>query len=835
MSKRYALLVGISRYGEGLQPIPSALLDVEKMAEVLLDPELGGIEDPNLQVLRDPGRTELASAIESFYADKEANDLLVLYFSGHGFRDDDRQLLLSSAESKKVQPDGKIRVQRATTLTAAEVRGFMERSRCKRQVVILDCCFSGAFAEGLMAKDEGPMEIEGMLGGKGRAILTSSDAIETSRAPEDGDGLSVYTRFLVEGIQTGAADRSGRGWLDPEDLHLYAKSRVLEVAPSMTPQFFPTREGHSIRVCRVRREPSVAYRQKVQELAESRRGKISTAGLEILADLAGELGLTAETAGQIEEEVLQPFRDYSAKLERYRLAAKATLEAGGSQANGLSSQDREELKELEQRLKLRPEDVEALHNKLEIKEEGQAEHLSRAPSTAPSSSPGEATSRVQMWISERSRSRPLIEEADRIRALIQGPGRPGSPSGGLPTASVSEPGAPGKTNLSRSAGGAERIYEVSRDLGLDIRDVLAAAEKLSIPARSHSSSISHEEAVRIRALIRRQGVPSGGPTTASASATVAPGKTILSVKKALSQPPAHSASSTPLIQIPVTKGWMVREGNQWQKKEAPIRVKGFREELAKGIAITMIQIPEGQFLMGAPDHEAGSSFLERPQRIVKLKGFFMSQTPVTQAQWRIVASWPRIEMELEQDPSCFKGINRPVEQVNWLEAMEFCRRMSHRSRISYILPSEAQWEYACRAGTLTPFSYGETLTSDFANYDGTSPYPDISGSVGIKRGETVDAASFLGNDWGLQDMHGGVWEWCLDSYQQTAYETAPADGSAFYASARGLKVVRGGSWVNTSVDCRSAARRSLHLDESESISGFRLVSVPHSSIPDASS
>ncbi len=113
---------------------------------------------------------------------------------------------------------------------------------------------------------------------------------------------------------------------------------------------------------------------------------------------------------------------------------------------------------------------------------------------------------------------------------------------------------------------------MSRDLGLDNKDVLDAAEKLAIPARSHSSSISHEEAARIRALIRRQGVPSGGPTTASASATAAPGKTIFSVKKAPSQPPAPSASSTPLIQIPVTKGWLVQEGNQWQKKEAPITV-----------------------------------------------------------------------------------------------------------------------------------------------------------------------------------------------------------------------------------------------------------------------
>jgi formylglycine-generating enzyme required for sulfatase activity len=675
MAKRYALLVGISRYGEGLQPIPSALLDVEKMAEVLLDPELGCIEEPNLQVLRDPGRTELASAIESFYADKEANDVLVLYFSGHGFRDDDRQLLLSSAESKKVQPDGKSRVQRATTLTAAEVRGFMERSRCKRQVVILDCCFSGAFAEGLMAKDEGPMEIEGMLGGKGRAILTSSDAIETSRAPEAGDGLSVYTRFLVEGIQTGAADRQRRGWLDPEDLHLYAKSRVLEVAPSMTPQFFPTREGHSIRVCRVRREPSVAYRQKVQELAESRRGKISPAGREILAVLSAELGLTSETAGQIEAEVLQPFRDYAAKLERYLSAAKATLEAGGSQANGLSSQDREELKELEQRLKLGAADVEAIHHELGI----------QADAPGPSQAP--------------------------------------------------QPSAP---------------------------------------------STSSEKAVAL-----------------------------------------------PLIQIPATKGWLVREGNQWQKKEAPITVPGFQEELAEGIAITMIHIPAGEFLMGSPESEKERFVSEGPQHRVKLPSFFLGQTPVTQAQWKVVAGWPKVERDLEPDPSHFKGATRPVEQVSWEEAMEFCRRLSQRSQRTkrdYSLPSEAQWEYACRSGTATPFAFGETLTPDLANYDGNVTYG--TGPKGNNREQTISVGSFPANAWGLQDMHGNVWEWCLDTWHDS-YNGAPIDGSPWGSPGdQGERLLRGGSWLGLPRGCRSANRTLIQPDDALNSIGFRVVCLP---------
>jgi formylglycine-generating enzyme required for sulfatase activity len=761
MAKRHALLIGISRYGEGLQPIPSALLDVEKMAEVLLDPELGGIEEPHLQVLRDPGRTELASAIESFYADKEVNDLLLLYFSGHGFRDDDRQLLLSSAESKKVQPDGKSRVQRATTLTAAEVRGFMERSRCKRQVVILDCCFSGAFAEGLMAKDEGPMEIEGMLGGKGRAILTSSDAIETSRAPEAGDGLSVYTRFLVEGIQTGAADRQRRGWLDPEDLHLYAKSRVLEVAPSMTPQFFPTREGHSIRVCRVRREPSVAYRQKVQELAESRRGKISPAGREILADLAAELGLTSETAGQIEAEVLQPFRDYAAKLERYLSAAKATLEAGGSQ--GLSSQDREELKELEQRLKLGAADVATIHHELGIQAD------------APGASQGRKLAAPANRQEQLDATRRKFYEFNR-RLISKKP----SEDCGLGSSQIRDISV-------GDSGGAEnpeqQPVKTSHDMDWRSQRLAAIKERLERKDAEHQRTRGGDFGVE----------PATNPA---------------------------KADNLPLIQIPASKGWLVREGNQWWKKEAPITVPGFLEELAERIAITMIQIPAGEFLMGSTESERERSESEGTQHHVNLPSFFLGQTPVTQGQWKVVASWPKVKMDLKPDPSEFKEANRPVEQVSWDEAMEFCRRLSQRTKREYNLPSEAQWEYACRASTTTPLAFGETLTPELANYNGNFTYG--TGPKGIYREETSAVGSFPANAWGVQDMHGNVREWCLDIWHDS-YNGAPIDGTPWGSTGdQGGRLLRGGSWGSGPTFCRSAFREWWHREGRVSLIGFRL-------------
>lgn len=150
------------------------------------------------------------------------------------------------------------------------------------------------------------------------------------------------------------------------------------------------------------------------------------------------------------------------------------------------------------------------------------------------------------------------------------------------------------------------------------------------------------------------------------------------------------ATARPLIQIHTTAGWVVREGNEWQKKEKPITVSGYQEKLAENIAITMIQIPAGEFQMGSPEKEAARKSYEGPQHQVKLESFSMGQIPVTQAQWQVVAGWPKQQLELKDQLSRFQGANRPVERVSWEEAVEFCRRLSVQTGRDYTFPSEAQ-------------------------------------------------------------------------------------------------------------------------------------------------
>jgi formylglycine-generating enzyme required for sulfatase activity len=247
--------------------------------------------------------------------------------------------------------------------------------------------------------------------------------------------------------------------------------------------------------------------------------------------------------------------------------------------------------------------------------------------------------------------------------------------------------------------------------------------------------------------------------------------------------------------------------------------------------------------MGSPAGEEGRDWygdlydalkgvnVEGPQHQVKIPPFLMGKYPVTQAQWKAVAALPKVERNLKADPANFKGDNRPVELVSWDDTVEFCQRISKHTGRKYRLPSEAEWEYACRAGTTTPFHFGSTITTDVANYRGTDweykgkTYPGSygQGPKGAYRQQTTDVGRFSANAFGLYDMHGNVWEWCLDHWHNT-YDGAPIDGSAWLSSGESnLRLLRGGSWCRLPSYCRSAGRVGLARAFLYYVIGFRLV------------
>jgi formylglycine-generating enzyme required for sulfatase activity len=270
----------------------------------------------------------------------------------------------------------------------------------------------------------------------------------------------------------------------------------------------------------------------------------------------------------------------------------------------------------------------------------------------------------------------------------------------------------------------------------------------------------------------------------------------------------------------------------WRLERRSLQVPAYRQGLTDGVELTMVQIPAGSFQMGSPEDEPERLEREGPQHQVSLPSFFMAQTPITQAQWSAVASWRPVGRDLKVKPAPFEGLNRPVEQVSWQEAQEFCLRLNERFNkrpghgFSYGLPSEAQWEYACRAGSTTPFHFGATLTPELANYDGNYTYAD--GPKGPYRQETTDVATFPANQWGLHDMHGNVWEWCADHWHDS-YNFAPDNHLPWSipgAPEDHPRLLRGGSWCSHPRYCRSACRFHLQPGYVDDDVGLRVVCLP---------
>jgi formylglycine-generating enzyme required for sulfatase activity len=246
----------------------------------------------------------------------------------------------------------------------------------------------------------------------------------------------------------------------------------------------------------------------------------------------------------------------------------------------------------------------------------------------------------------------------------------------------------------------------------------------------------------------------------------------------------------------------------------------FTQQLSGEVTLEMVSIPRGSFIMGSSIKEGHTD--ERPQHIVTLQAFFMGKYPVTQAQWKAVASLPQVNRALNPNPSKFKGANLPVENVSWHEVQEFCARLSEKTGREYRLPSEAEWEYACRAGTSTPFNFGKSLNTQLANCNINNYHPIEA--IGKYYKQTTPVGSFgVANDFGLYDMHGQIWEWCADPWHKN-YDGAPTDGTVWqFGGDVHRRVLRGGSWSFSPESCRSASRSWNEPEGGLRVCGFRVV------------
>ncbi|MEG4343768.1 formylglycine-generating enzyme family protein [Microcoleus sp. A003_D6] len=247
------------------------------------------------------------------------------------------------------------------------------------------------------------------------------------------------------------------------------------------------------------------------------------------------------------------------------------------------------------------------------------------------------------------------------------------------------------------------------------------------------------------------------------------------------------------------------EGKENSRRKSFARF--FPEDLGKGVMLEMVYIPGGTFMMGSPATEENKYDREDPQHQVTVPTFFAGKYPITQAQWQAV---------MGNNPSYFKlkGEKLPVEEVSWEMAVEFCVKLSQNTGQKYRLLNEAEWEYACRAGTTTPFYFGENITPKLVHYHRYRSYANAPANVG----------SFLPNAFGLYDMHGTVWEWCSDRWHDS-YNGAPTDGSSWETGTSEWRVQRGGSWKLCEDFCRSTSRNGGSARDSVQDVGFRVALV----------
>jgi sulfatase modifying factor 1 len=233
------------------------------------------------------------------------------------------------------------------------------------------------------------------------------------------------------------------------------------------------------------------------------------------------------------------------------------------------------------------------------------------------------------------------------------------------------------------------------------------------------------------------------------------------------------------------------------------------QPFTNSFGMKFVWIPPGNFVMGSPNSEAERSDDEIQHKVTLSKGFYMAVHLVTQEQWQAV---------MGNNPSHFKGEKSlPVDQVSWGDCQEFIKKLREKDKKPYRLPTEAEWEFCCRAGTKTPFHFGDTISTEQANYNGDFTYGD--GKKGVCRKKTTPVGSFPANASGLHDMHGNVWQWCQDWYGDYPQNDVVDPQGAEKGESR---VLRGGSWDDSPGYCRSAYRYGFGPGVRDDDVGFRL-------------
>lgn len=824
--ERHAVIIGINDYADPAIPdLKYAESDARSVYATLTDPKIGRFPKGNVRLLL--GKQATPSNIKAALwalrgADK--NDLIVIFYSGHGAKEGDEAFWVTQNAQAKALP--------ATALSNTDIRKYLKIIPSQKLVTFLDCCYAASTVKKSLTD---PAKLFGEFAGKGRVTIAgSADSQEALEMPDAKAG--VFTHFLVRAL-SGKADTNEDGAVTFGEVWSYLGENVRKASvkqgglhepviiteSGVTPQFLLTYNP----AAKAANEKALAVLRKLfdeskitgsqfdrgrKALTEPALGAVSRARRDVFAELvAGRL------APKFLETVLNDAEAKSRTAERapaVPAGKKPTLAVAPFQVLG-RVRGKDAGKILAERL------LPMFAGKYQLIDQSQLARFCDQDDLT-------VAGLIQQLQRPTTKGLSKAVKLRAVRYLVVGT-IAGSPDGTLSVTAricdwqrgtaVGNRFAQVRANNWRELENRLALLagRLLGDLGaIDTGDepllppLPAGVDKLTariqqlqaIAAELKKARIlytnKHPRVVKLAEAMKTLGKPLARDIAAKLKELEAADTKLAALYKE-----AHPQRQALAEQIAFLR-----------KAQASLPVAGMQLtlNLGKGVTMKLVCIPAGTFMMGSPKSEKNRSSDESPQHAVTIsKPFYMGACEVTQEQYQAV---------MGKNPSNFKGANNPVEQVSWNDAVAFCQALSRKTGKRVQLPTEAQWEYACRAGTTTPFHTGETISTDQANYDGNFTYGN--GKKGEYRKRTIRVGSFKPNAFGLYDMHGNVWEWCSDWYGKYANANiANLQGSTSWS----LRVLRGGSWIYNPGRCRSAIRYRFIPDYRYDYIGFRVVVV----------
>jgi formylglycine-generating enzyme required for sulfatase activity/TolB-like protein len=827
--QRHAVIIGINDYADPAIPdLKYAESDAKAVYDTLTDPAVGKFPKENVAMLlgKDATNDKIKAALYKLRGVGK-DDLVVVFYSGHGAKEGDEAFWVTQNAEAKAIP--------ATALPNSDIRKFLSGIPAQRLVILLDCCYAASTVKKSLSD---PGKLFGDFAGKGRVTIAgAADNQEALEMPAAKAG--VFTHFLVAGLR-GSADTNADGAVTFDELWTYLGDNVRKTSvkqgglhepviiteDGVTPQFLLTWNsravGASNELLKVLRKlfdegaiTGAQYDEGRKALTEPAIDAAATARREVYADLA---------AGRLSPKYLQDA--LARRLREAEIPQPPAAPAGEKPAiaivpfevyGNLRVKDAGVM--LAERMLPLFGDRYTLIDQMQLRRFVEQDDLTIAGLAQAVQTP--ATKGLTKAVKLRA-----------VRYLVVG-SVSASPDGRLSiTARLSDwqTGRIESGRLAQIAGDnwddlIRRLPLLAAKLTGSLGEIgpgpNVALPPLPTGVDALAARILQLEAIKTELRNAEATLTEKHPRIAFLRENLAKLRKPLSadVDAKLKELQAADAKLADLYkEAHPQRAAMIEQMSELRKAQWGILMPSFEEliaqapepeidkdkltlDLGSGVSMKLALIPAGKFTMGSPDGEKDHQADESPQHEVTIsKPFYMGVCEVTQEQY---------EQIIGKNPSTFKGAKNPVEMVSWEDAVEFCKKLSAKTGKTVSLPTEAQWEYACRAGSKTRFGFGDK-DEDLFKYGN---YCDKSNTNGFQWQDkdhndgfdkTAPVGSLKPNDWGLYDMHGNVWEWCSDWYADS-YANAKSVDPAGPDSGSG-RVLRGGGWPSGPLYCRSAFR-----------------------------